>query len=267
MKNFSLKAKLLSLSIFLVSISVVLGGVSYWSIKSVIKEYSVISDVSFPNATNMLQMFSNFRMARIEAFQFTSPTTSEAVNDKAVEAILKGIETDKDLQKKYEAVEFLPGEAELYKEFRKHIDAGYERIGKMANDYKGGKKDAASLEQMRHVLESEIMDIGAKGRDAMHKLREFHYDFAEKAEANAKSTGEMAITVSVALVLILGFLGIAASLLFSNSLTKSLKAISDALDESSTQVSSAAGKSLHLQKNFHKLQLSRPLHLKRLQHQ
>lgn len=73
MKNFSLKAKLLSLSLFLITISIVIGGVSYFSINSLIKEYSVISDLSYPNTSALLQMYSNYRSSRIEAAQLISP--------------------------------------------------------------------------------------------------------------------------------------------------------------------------------------------------
>ena len=241
MKNFSLKAKLLSLSVFLVTISIIIGGISYWGINAVIKDYSVIADVSFPNSTGMLQMFSNFRMARIEAFQIVSESTSVEEKNIAIEEILKVIESDKESQKKYNEVEFLPGEEVLYKEFRKDIDAGFALLTKMITDYKSGKTDQASLDKMSVMLETEMSKIGAQGRVAMQNLSKFHYDYADKSEANAKATGELANKVSIGSVLILGFIGIAGSLLFSNSLTKSLKAISDALDESSTQVSSAAG--------------------------
>ena len=241
MKNFSLKAKLLSLSIFLVSISVILGGVSYWGINSVITKYSVIADVSFPNSTGMLQMFSNFRMARIEAFQVVSESTSVEVKNKAIEEIEKGFESDKDLDKKYNEVEFLPGEEVLYGEFRKNLDEGYALLKTMVADYKSGKTDQASLDKMSFMLETEMAAVGKKGRDSMQKLRAFHYDFAEKSEAEAKAAGQMANMISIAFVVILGAIGLIFSLYFSNALTKTLKAISDALDESSSQVSSAAG--------------------------
>ncbi|QDK42932.1 hypothetical protein DOM21_16030 [Bacteriovorax stolpii] len=241
MKNFSLKAKLLSLSIFLVSISIVIGGIGYWGINAVIKDYSVIADVSFPNSTGMLQMFSNFRMARIEAFQIVSESTSAEEKNRAIEEILKGIEADKESQKKYNEVEFLPGEEVLYAEFRKDIDEGFGLLTKMINDYKSGKTDQASLDRMSIMLETEMSKVGAKGRIAMQNLRKFHNDYADKSEESAKATGALANKISIGFALVLGVVGILCSLLFSNSLTKSLKAISDALDESSTQVSSAAG--------------------------
>ena len=40
MKNFSIKSKLTALSAFLISISNILGGVSYWSMGKVIKDFS-----------------------------------------------------------------------------------------------------------------------------------------------------------------------------------------------------------------------------------
>ncbi len=241
MKNFSLKAKLLSLSIFLVMISVVLGGVSYWSLGKVIGEYSVIADTSYPNTSTFLQMFSNYRMARIEALQLGSPNATAEMKSKGVESIEKGFVSDKELHEKYMAIEFLPGEEPIYTEFRKQVDASYDAIKEALAVYKEAKGDPASLEKMNVILFGKLAETGAKAREAMLKLRAFHYEQAEIAEKSAKEAGAFATTLMIGLIIAMGALGLTAAYLFSNTLTKTLKEISDALDESSTQVSSAAG--------------------------
>lgn len=241
MKNLSLKAKLLSLSIFLVTISIVVGGVSYWSLNRVVHEFSVISDTSYPNSTNFLQMFSNYRLARIEVLQLTSSSTSPEVKAKAIEAIEGAMKSDKELHAKYMAVEYLPGEQPLYEDLRKWIDESYKHIKDVADLYRAKPNDPAALTQMNDIAFNQLVESGNHARKAMLALREFHYAEADKAETIAKDAAAFATKLSVALIIALGALGMFAAYLFSNSLSKSLKEISDALDESSAQVSSAAG--------------------------
>jgi methyl-accepting chemotaxis protein len=57
MKNFSIKAKLIALSAFLITISIIIGAVSYWSTNKVIKDFTIVSDISFPNTSLMLEMY------------------------------------------------------------------------------------------------------------------------------------------------------------------------------------------------------------------
>lgn len=232
---------MLSLSIFLVTISVVLGGVSYWSLGQVVKEFSVISDTSYPNTSTFLQMFSSYRMARIEALQLVSPATTAEIKAKAVEAIEKGIESDKELHQKYMAIEFLPGEEPLYTAFRKSIDESYAHIMAAVKLHKEKPNDTAAMTEMNELIFVKLYESGNAGRKAMHELREFHYDQAGKAEVAAKTSASFANKLTIGLILGLGLLGLFASYIFSNTLAKTLSEISDALDESSTQVSSAAG--------------------------
>ncbi|MEA9356957.1 methyl-accepting chemotaxis protein [Bacteriovorax sp. PP10] len=241
MKNFSLKAKLLSLSLFLITISIVIGGVSYWSVGSVIKEYSVISDISYPNTSAMLQMFSNYRSSRIEASQLISPNVPADVKKNVYELMEKNLELDKTLDKKYLEQDYLPGEEALYLEFRKTIDEANKDFKQIMQMYKENKTDAASLATMVSIVNGKLGTDGVQARITAEKLREFHENQALKSEDEAKDAGASATKLTVMLILIFGVIGFVTAFTFSNMLTATLKAISDALDDSSTQVSSAAG--------------------------
>lgn len=241
MKNFSLKAKLLSLSIFLITISIVIGGVSYFSLNSVIKEYSVISDLSYPNTSALLQMFSNYRSSRIEAGQLISPNVSAEIKKNVYETLEKNLEKDQELHKKYMEQEYLPGEEALYLDLRKKMDGANEDIVQVMKMYKENKTDPASMATLIEIVNVTLGTEGLQVRDAAEKLREFHEAQALKAEEDAKNAGAKAIQLTVVLILVFGAVGFVASFMFSNILTSTLKSISDALDESSTQVSSAAG--------------------------
>lgn len=241
MKNFSLKAKLLSLSLFLITISVVIGGVSYFSINSVIKEYSVISDMSYPNTSALLQMFSNYRSSRIEASQLISPNVPADIKKFVYDLMEKNLETDKVINKKYLEQNYLPGEEVLYLEFRKHIDIANKDFKQIMDMYKENRTDATSMATMISIVNGKLGTDGVQARIAAEKLREFHEVLAEKSKTDAMAAGSRATQLTIMLILVFGAIGFIAAFMFSNMLTSTLKAISDALDESSTQVSSAAG--------------------------
>ncbi len=241
MKNLSLKAKLLSLSTFLVCISILLGAVSYWSLSRVIKNYSVITDTSYPNTATMLQMFSNYRSSRIELLQLMSPLVSAESKKKSHQTIEENLKSDKDLHEKYMSIDFLPGEEPVYTEFRKSLDDAYANVRDAMKLIDEGKTDPASVAQLNELVYVKLTDIGAAARAASHKLRTFHYEQADLAKANALQAAKEATQLTIALILVLGAVGFVAAFLFSKSLVKTLKEISDALDDSSTQVSSAAG--------------------------
>lgn len=240
MKNFSLKAKLLSLSLFLITISIVIGGVSYWSINSVIKEYSVISDLSYPNTSVMLQMFSNYRSSRIEASQLISPNVPTDIKKSVYSLMQENLEVDKELHKKYLAQHYLPGEEVLYLEFRKKIDEANKDLAQVMMMYNENKTDEASQEKMISIVNQKLGTEGVEVRINAEKLRKFHEEQAGLAAKSAKDTGSRATQLTIILILILGTVGFIAAFMFSNMLTRTLKTISDALDESSSQVSSAA---------------------------
>lgn len=240
MKNFSLKAKLISLSIFLIMISAVIGGVSYWSMNNVIKEYSVISDLSYPNTSALLQTVANYRSTRIEATQLISPNVPADIKTKVYITMEENMEKDKALHKKYMEQDYLPGEEALYMEFRKQIDLANTDFIELMKMHKENKTDAASVARMIEIVNTRLGTFGVEARIASDKLREFHEAQALLAEDTAKAAGARATQLSIILIIVFGAIGLVTSFMFSNLLTKTLKSISDALDESSTQVSSAA---------------------------
>lgn len=239
MKNFSLKSKLLILSIFLVSISVIIGSVSYIFVNRVINDYSVISNISYPNATNMLQMFSNYRMARIEGLLLISPLESDQNKLEAIEIIEKNHSEDIKLIKKYESNEFLPGEKIFYDEFRKNIEASYKHIERVVELYKLSKNDSSVVDEMHETMIKKVGESGNLAKKAMDKLRDFHQEEAAKYTELAKEEGQKSMLIIVSVIVVLGALGLVSAMIFTNMLIASLRDVSNALAVSSSDVSTA----------------------------
>ena len=240
MKNFSIKAKLLMLSAFLVSVSVVLGAFSYWSLNKVIKDFSVISDTSYPNTSLMLEMYSNYRSARLQIMILNSNVNAEG-KEAAVKSFKGSLVSDADYHQKYMAVDFLPGEEPVYTAFRSSLDQGYSYFKEAFELQTSGKKDPETIAKIEDLINVKMIGLAHTTRENVGKLKEFHTTQAKLAADNAKASGANATKIIVTLILVMGSIGFAAAFFFSNSLVATLKQISDALDESSAQVSSAAG--------------------------
>jgi methyl-accepting chemotaxis protein len=237
LKNFSLKFKLLSLSVFLVLISGVIGGVAYWSTNEVTKDYNVVTN-SIPRISNMLQVAANFRLSRIEVLHLASPSASAELKNASVSNLEKTLAADKELHDKYMAIEFLPNEQELYSNYRKTIDQMNALFNKALELHKKG--DPASFSELTDILYVQIPPIGEENISALNALRDFHHEAADRATNEAKETGAFANMLIIVIGLGLGSIGLIASFIFSGTLSKTLSQISDALDQSSSQVSSAA---------------------------
>lgn len=241
MKNFSIKTKLLGLSVFLICISIVLGGVSYWSTHKVIKDFSVVADTSYPNTSAMLEMYLNYRSTRIHVMTLNTPGIDQAGRDYAFEQIEKNIKSDQVLHKKYEEIEFLPGEGPLYEAFRKDLDNGNHLFLEAAELIKKNRSDPEVVSKVNDIVNVKIPALALLTRKSMNVLKDFHVTQAKIAIDHAKEAGANATKIIITLIVSMGAVGFAAAFFFSNSLVTSLKQISDALDESSAQVSSAAG--------------------------
>lgn len=240
MKSLSLKVKLLALSLFLLSTALINGGVSYFSLKRVIGQYSIIAETNFPNTTSMLGMFANYRLTRIEALHLISAHSTPEEKNEAALHIEEAFKTDKILHDKYMAIEFLPGEAPLYEAFRKSIDKTQEILKKLIILHRSGKTDSDTITEMERLVFVEIKKAGNEGRVALEKLKQFHEEQAKIAITSAKESGSSSTTLIVAIFTVLGAFGLFLAYYFSTSLVKTLQGITTELDTSSGKLTSAA---------------------------
>ena len=241
MKNFSIKIKLEALSAFLISISIILGGVSYWSTGKIIKDFSVITDVSYPNTSYMLEMYLNYRSSRISVMTLDTPNLDQKTMDDNFKQIEENMKTAKDLVKKYSETDSLPGEETLYNTFRKDMDDGNKLYLEVVELIKSKKGDTETKNRIHEILYVKIPELAIFSRKSLNDLKTFHMTQAKLATDKAKETGANATKIIITLIVVMGSLGFGGALFFANTLVASLKLISDSLDESSTQVSAAAG--------------------------
>lgn len=241
MQRLSLKMKLLFLSFFLVGVSVFIGGMSYYMLQQVVERYGIVAHTSYPKATALLQMLSNFRYARILALEISSEMESLEERKHAAVEVAEVFAKDADIQKQYMAIDFLPGEEVLYKELRVGLDLAFGDIKEAVRLFNGGATlDDNAKKMLAKAVFTDLPEHGKLARVASAKIQEFHFKQAEAAIAKA-DVEESRAKILIPMVLVFGCsLGLLFSILFSNSLVKLLTAISSSLDQSSSQVSAAS---------------------------
>ncbi|MBX3040713.1 MAG: methyl-accepting chemotaxis protein [Bdellovibrionaceae bacterium] len=241
MKNLSLRVKLYALSGFLLAVSLVLGGIGFWSTTAISRDYSDVTTVNMPNIENVNKMLVYLRQARIELLHVAMPDMSRELAEKSISEIDHQMSSLNETLAAYEALPMGPGEQEMINDFKAKLTKQQGYFGKAVALYrKGVDKDSPERAEMRALLVGELRDNAREVREAGDRLHVYHEKWAAENVANAESTASRGNTLSL-LTLLCGFLcGAAFAYLFSNSLVKTLDHITTAISEASTQVSAAA---------------------------
>jgi methyl-accepting chemotaxis protein len=241
MKNVSLRNKLLIMTMCLISISVFIGGISYYSVNQVIKKYSLISDVSLPNTALILEMVSEQQEIAIEVSRLMNPNVTVENKDLAVKAIEELMTLDQELHKKYMAIEFSEGEEEIYNDFRKEVSKNVSMSNEIISEYQKNKtanlsenpKMAKMYFEDLHQVETELASFGTN-------IKDFHHAIAAEYVEEAKKKGNEATILILVFISVFGILGLFISYKFSNDIDKMLKNTISVLNTTSDDVTKAS---------------------------
>jgi methyl-accepting chemotaxis protein len=236
--NLGLKAKLLLLCAFMSVIPVAVGGVAYFGMRNVAKNYEKVSEGVLPNVQSLDQMFLDFRRIRISmrSLGLTGITKEQGANfiKDAQEHIALYEKNDKD----YVGNDFLPGEKELYDKMDKTWKT-YKALTSQAMTYyqTGTSEDQG---KMMHIFFNEDLDLAKQFTKDIDSLSEFHrhngVQWVGEARATANQTDSMVeITIAIGVLV-----GMSIGIWFASVLSKSIRAVSADLAEGSHQVTQAA---------------------------
>lgn len=241
MKNLGLKAKLFFLAGTLITITMMVGAVGYWSSSSISDSYSKIDDISFPNTKDILEMNLLYRLARIELFTIILPDVSDEDQQKSIKKIDECWTNFYAMLDKYQARPFQPGEEPLFKDFRARADvvkADFDRTLPILK--KNVKYGSAEHLEIVKIIKSEMRPHGLEYRAAVDKLKEYQNTAAAAYSKDADSTEKLGFKLvagAIAGALLIGF---AFTYLLSNSLVKTFNTLSESLYSASTEVNSAS---------------------------
>lgn len=241
MKNVSLKFKLFALSGSLLFLSFILGAVGYWALKAVQKDYQNIVNVLVVNADNVNEMNLATRQVRIQILQLTMDGTSTEDDLHSIKDIKEQFETVKRLKDSYLSVPFLEGEEPLWNKYWASFETFEGKIGTALEMYEKSEPGTPERQAMQTFVVQGLRDTAREMRANVRELRKFLNDAKDEGVRNAESIASLATMISL-LTLAVGVLaGMAVAYIFSTSLVKTLRCITDSIADSSSQVSAAAG--------------------------
>lgn len=232
--KLSLKTKTL-LAFFSISVLMMaVGGVSYYFNHESTDKYTVISKTNLPNVLAMGGL--RFRSQEVNRVLIRA-VFSDNEKDYAMfkEEYKKGLEGYEEAVKKYEEIEFVPGEGELFNSSEDHwhqyVKTSSEII-ELAGKPETKQKAAAML--------TEVLTPFRKNHaESLSTLMKFHQDLAQKATAEAEDISKLGETIIVSIIAIGLLCALALGFFFATSLSKSLGRISEEISGAAEQTSSS----------------------------
>ncbi|MBX2987349.1 MAG: MCP four helix bundle domain-containing protein [Bdellovibrionaceae bacterium] len=233
--------KLFSLVGFLVLVSGVIGGMSFWTVNRVGHSYAVIKDVSLPNTRNALEILVLFRAARADLLQLIAPGTPTAADLETIKRFNSNWDQIQALNKEYLEIPFQPGEKELFDAYMETSQRWKALADKAIGMYHESEEGTPKRAETAAIIVNDFRAVAGEIRDDLYALAKYH----ENAANENGRLAEKAETEGRNLILLVGGLGIGLGLLFASLLTSSLvrtfNQIALSLSQGSKQVSAAAG--------------------------
>lgn len=241
MKNKSLRFKLLVLSSFLLLVSVVVGGIGFWSSSQVVKEYSLLAEQNLPNTRLTYEVLMQSRQARLFAFQLAMPGLNHQRANELIADIDKIWVQYEDAKKEYLTIPFGPGEEEIWNKLVGPLDALNAQAKKVVQLYKQNPDENSNeRKEMIHLITVEMDAQNAKARAAGGEMRKYQQEQAEKNAAAAQAAAKRGNVLTIIVILSGVVAGLIFAVLFSNDLVKTLTGISTTLAEAGIQVGSGS---------------------------
>lgn len=241
MKNKSLRFKLLVLSGFLLMVSVVVGGIGFWSSSNVVKDYSVLAEQNLPNTRLTYEVLMQSRQGRLFAFQLAMPGLSKERAHELIADIDKVWLQYDEAKKEYLTIPFGPGEEEIWNKMVGPLDEMNNLAKKVVELYKKNPDDnSEERKEMIRLITVDMAALNTKARAAGGEMRKYQQDQAEKNSASAQSAAKKGNVLTVIVIVSGVIAGLIFAILFSNDLVKTLTAISSTLTEAGVQVGSGA---------------------------
>jgi len=236
--NWGIRAKLVAICMALASITVLVGGVSYFFQKDVIARYNHVATVNLPNTDTIGDMLASYRRVRILLRTLGLPGVTREQGEKEIAGALKAIEEYEEADKRYNSIPFVEGEGELYKPVSvawKHFKSIGERVITLYRS--GTPQDIAAMHQ---IFLKDCPEAAVVFTDAIIKLSDFQSEQARKWSKMAEESAARANLINLIIVCGGFVFALFTGIVFSNSLSSTLMGMATRLSQGSDEVANAA---------------------------
>lgn len=239
-KSLSLKKKLL-LSFSIVSlILVVVGATNYISLGKVVTDYKHVAEINLPKAVVLGSMNRNALTMRSITNQLGIPGITPQFKEESLKNYEQAIKDFKIQDGKYQSIEFVPGEREVYDVFVNNFNK-FEALAKslILLTQSGAPSDQ---EKFVSLIFTDFKKASYDYDIAFEELYGFHTDLeSKKWVAQADTSASFGISLSLVLV----FFGVGSAMIIgfilSQSLSSVLSRLASHLSDESDKVASVAG--------------------------
>lgn len=236
--KLGLKAKLISMFAISSILLLIVGAIAVSALKTTDKLYSHVVHINLPNAVAVVTM----KAAGNDSLRVLTQMVLPGNDEKEIARLASRVKEEQkkfwDAKAKYDAIEFVPGEKEIYDDF---IDS-YKAVEKRIEE---------TIPLLLTGSPSDRMEFSNTYRSDFSKLRndfyaktavlsKFHDTEAAKWTKDATETSKAQSTLAMVLVGFGFFLSLTMGVLFARSLSNQLVSVSRNLVEGATQLNSAA---------------------------
>ncbi|MGZ3804386.1 MAG: methyl-accepting chemotaxis protein [Pseudobdellovibrionaceae bacterium] len=237
-KSFSLNVKLLMLCVFLLSISVIVGAVSYKSLAVVSENYGFIVDKVMPKTKLSYEMMLAYRRVRIQVRTLGLQGLSAADEEEAVKGALAAIEDYEKESKEYVGFGFVPGQKEVYDKVQAAwVD--FKAVGEeVIRLNKSGKPE--DREKMLKIFVKDCPEKAKIYTAAVEALIQFHQNVLESRMETAKAAEKSGNQLSLLVILAGLAFGLGIGFFIAKSITRAVGNVSKDLALGSDHVAQAS---------------------------
>ena len=238
LNSFKLQTRLLLLCSSLCAISIVAGGVGLWALHRVDAEYTVVTTKSLPKMKLVYEIFLEYRQIRLDLKTLNFGDLTPKQTEDAVKSVYADMDHFKELNKKYVALGFVPGQEDLYKNLAE-VWKGYNAAATEALQLMGSANpaDQEKISKFFHVDAPARAKNFQAAIDALVEFQQRFLDSRVKSSQEVTASANLSITAFILIGLILAAV---MSWLFAKSISKTLLAISEALSRGAEKVEECA---------------------------
>lgn len=237
-KKLSLKIKLIFLMLGLLSISLIVGGVSSYLLKDVSHNYDGIVDLSVPKLRLTYEMMLNYRRVRIELRTLGLDGLSKEAAAKSVKLVHESIDKYEEEKEAYLKYGFIPGQKEVYEK----MDAAWKDF-KATGIQALGHWESGKPEDLKALHEIFMVDCPQKAAvftKAANELIDFNLTALAKRANNARDTAAMSNYIVISIIAVGFILGLLIGIKIASSLASKINKVTDELDVVTNNLSDAA---------------------------
>jgi methyl-accepting chemotaxis protein len=228
---FSLKQKLIFLSLSIALFVPVLGGVSYYLSNQVYDQYDKIATITVPNLEHIGKMDSSFKNVIRGLWRLTA-VTDEEFKSRIHKNIAENLKVFNEHLKQYADVPFVAGEQELYEPIVEHWNVFQKDVPRI----KSLSPEQISVALLEPVFQKNLASLEGN----LNRIMDFQKEVSHQRSVSAVEIRERAVSMLVTITLASLVIAALIGYFFARKLAQNLQHISETLSEAGEQVSSAA---------------------------